>query len=75
MAKVSYKPIPYREKSIVFIDMSEAVAQKCFVKKMFLEIAQNSQKTPEPESLFLVIKKEIHFNYFRRTFPLLERLF
>ena len=75
VAKVSYKPISYRKKSIGFIDMSEAVAQKCFVKKMFLEIAQNSQKTPEPESLFLVIKNEIHFKYFRRTFPLLERLF
>ena len=27
----------------------EGVVQSCFVKKMFLEIFQNSQKTPVPE--------------------------
>ena len=27
----------------------EGVVQSCFVKKMFLEILQNSQKTPVPE--------------------------
>ena len=33
----------------------EGVVQSCFVKKMFLEIFQNSQKTPVPE-VFLKIK-------------------
>ena len=31
---------------------SEAVVQRCSVKRVFLEISQNSQKTPGPESLF-----------------------
>ena len=31
---------------------SEAVVQRCSVKKVFLEISQNSQKTPVPESNF-----------------------
>ena len=31
---------------------SEAVAQRCSVKKEFLEISQNFQKTPVSESLF-----------------------
>ena len=31
---------------------SEAVAQRCSVKKVFLEISQNSQKTSVPESFF-----------------------
>ena len=31
---------------------SEAVAQRCSVRKVFLEISQNSRKTPVPESLF-----------------------
>ena len=31
---------------------SEAVAQRCSVKKVFLEISQNFQKTPVSESLF-----------------------
>ena len=30
----------------------KAVAQRCSVKKVFLEISQNSQKTPVPEALF-----------------------
>ena len=30
----------------------EAVAWRCSVKKVFLEIWQNSQETPVPESLF-----------------------
>ena len=33
---------------------SEAVAQRCSVKKVFLEISQNFQKTPVSESLFLI---------------------
>ena len=31
---------------------SEAVVQRCSVKKVFLEISQNSQKTPVPEPHF-----------------------
>ena len=31
---------------------SEAVAQRCSVKKVFLEISQLHRKTPVPESLF-----------------------
>ena len=31
---------------------TEAVAQKCSVKKVFLEILQNSQEAPVSESLF-----------------------
>ena len=31
---------------------SEAVAQMCSVKKMFLEISKIHRKTPVPESLF-----------------------
>ena len=30
----------------------EAVVRRCSVKKVFLEISQNSQETPVPESLF-----------------------
>ena len=30
----------------------EAVVQRSSVKKVFLEISQNSRKTPVPESLF-----------------------
>ena len=33
---------------------TEAVAQTCSVKKVFLEISQNSQKMAVPESLFLI---------------------
>ena len=32
--------------------VSEAVVRSCSVKKVFLEISQNSQETPVPESLF-----------------------
>ena len=31
---------------------SEAFARRCSVKKVFLEISQNSQETPVPESFF-----------------------
>ena len=31
---------------------SEAVVQRCSVKKVFLEISQNSQENTVPESLF-----------------------
>ena len=39
---------------------AEAVALGCFVKEVFLEISQNSRKTPVPESLSFCnfIKKE-----------------
>ena len=30
----------------------EAVAQRCSVKNVFLEVSQNSQEPPVPESLF-----------------------
>ena len=32
--------------------MLEAVAQRCSVKSVYLEISQNSQEAPVPESLF-----------------------
>ena len=32
--------------------MNEAVARRCSVEKVILEISQNSQETPVPESLF-----------------------
>ena len=32
--------------------ITEAVAQTCSVKKVFLEISQIHRKTPVPESLF-----------------------
>ena len=35
-----------------FLITEEAVAQTCSVKKVFLEISQNSQETPVPESPF-----------------------
>ena len=37
---------------IQFSRKSKAVAQRCSVKKVFLEISQNSQETPVPESSF-----------------------
>ena len=38
---------------IILLQNSEAVAQRCSVKKVFLEISQNSQEnTPVPETLF-----------------------
>ena len=30
----------------------EAVVWRCFLKKLFLEVSKNSQKTPVPESLY-----------------------
>ena len=33
-------------------ELTEAVTQRCSVKKMFLKISENSQKKPLPESLF-----------------------
>ena len=30
----------------------DAVVQRCSVKEVFIEISQNSQETPVPESLF-----------------------
>ena len=33
---------------------SEAVVWRCCVKKVLLQISQNSQKTPVPESLYLI---------------------
>ena len=36
----------------VVFRISEAVAQRCSVKKVLLEISQNSQETPVSESLF-----------------------
>ena len=32
--------------------VTKAVVERCSVKKVFLEISQNSQETPVPESLF-----------------------
>ena len=32
--------------------ISEALATRCSVKKVFLEISQNSQETPVPEPVF-----------------------
>ena len=39
---------------VIYFEMvySEAVAQTCFVKEVFLEISQNSLEAPVPESLF-----------------------
>ena len=34
--------------------MAEAVAQKCFVKKMFLEISQNSEESTCARVSFLI---------------------
>ena len=31
---------------------TEAVSQRCSIKKVFLEISQTHRKTPVPESLF-----------------------
>ena len=40
-----------RQRSFRKHPLVEAVAQRCSVKKMFLEMLLNSQKTPVPESL------------------------
>ena len=34
------------------MQLAEAVARRCSVKKVFLEVLQNSQETLVPESLF-----------------------
>ena len=47
--KVKYNEI---KKSKNFRIIPEAVVRRCSVKKVFLEVSQNSQKTPVPESLF-----------------------
>ena len=39
--------------------MIEAVAQKCSVKKVFLEIRKIHRKTPVPESLSLLKKRQV----------------
>ena len=36
----------------IFKFLTEAVVQRCSVKKVFIEIPQNSQKNTVPESLF-----------------------
>ena len=43
---LNYVPLTF------IVSVSEVVAQRCSEKKVFLEISQNSQKTPVPESLF-----------------------
>ena len=47
---VTYVILDLSKDKILWI--KEAVAETCSVKKVFLEISQNSQKTPVPESLF-----------------------
>ena len=37
--------------SLIIVKQSEAVAQTCSVKKMFLEISQNSQENTWPDSI------------------------
>ena len=57
---VAYNNILKNFVTYVILDLSkdkilwikEAVAETCSVKKVFLEISQNSQETPVPESLF-----------------------
>ena len=44
--------------------MSEAVPRKCSVKKVFLKISQNLQKTPVPESSS--IKLEASGNFIKK---------
>ena len=41
---------------IAVLKYPEAVAQRCSVKKVFLEISQNSQETPVPEYLSFLTK-------------------
>ena len=40
---------------------TEAVPQRCFVKKVFLEISENSKEKPVPETLFFS-KTSAHFS-------------
>ena len=48
--------VPHCSKVVAKELKAETVARKCSVKKVFLEILQNSQKTPAPESLFYNLK-------------------
>ena len=57
------------------VDMTEAVVQRCSVKKVFLEISQNSQETPVPEAARAILLKKrlwhkcfpVNFAKFLRT--------
>ena len=57
------------------VDMTEAVVQGCSVKKLFLEISQNSQETPVPEAARATLLKKrlwhkcfpVNFAKFLRT--------
>ena len=36
---------------VIIMVTSEAVIQRCSVKKLFIEVSPNSQETPVPETL------------------------
>ena len=42
----------FSKKTFFTEHLLKAVAQRCSVKKVLLEISQNSQETPVPDSLF-----------------------
>ena len=46
----------------------EAVARRCSVKKVFLKISQNSQKTPVLDSLFNKVEG-VYLKLEHRCFP------
>ena len=53
--------------------LSEAVAQRCSVKKVFLEISQNSQENTCARDSFLIepatlLKKDLWYRYFPVNF-------
>ena len=62
-----------REMFNILFPKAEAVAQRCFVKKLFLEISQNLQENASTINillqLFLVFLQFYGFPYFQDGFP------
>ena len=55
----------HRIQPIVFGVETEAVAQRCSIKKLFLEISENSRENTFARVSFLI---ELIFNFFKKEF-------
>ena len=68
----SFDSCAFLENSIYYVGflVPEAVAEICFVKKVFLEISQNSQENTCPRAFFLIkfFKKETQAKVFYSEF-------
>ena len=47
----------------------EAVARSCFLRKVILKISQNLQKTPKPDSHFIITLQAEAGNFIKKETP------